>query len=224
MWCESCWAVGCFTRPMRRRTGEALARAARPLSAADLCRERWSLTTCEVTGLSWAPGAVWFLYGPPGSRKTTLAALIAGQASPVCFVSGEMNAGPALASLLHYAGLSRRRDCTIYRQADAETLATEANCGAAIILDSVQMLTLQPGDTRALADAGSRMVIAISQVRKDGLFKGDSGWLHEADIALHLDGGRWECVKSRFGPIGTTGRVGSAPPPPPSKELCDVGI
>jgi len=147
------------------------------------------------------------LYGPPGGRKTTLACLVAAQTAPIVLVSAEMAAGPALAGLLHHAGLSRRTDCSILRQADASALADAANAGAAIILDSIQLVLLQPGDARALADAGATMVLIVAQIRKDGLFRGQSGWLHEADIALHVVDGAWTCVKSRFEAPGASGPV-----------------
>ncbi len=207
-WCPRCLASGAWVPGGVREVDTALAAAERPTTAADVCRRSWALTTCPVTGLAWAPPAMAMLFGLPGAGKSTLALQVAASAQrPIAFVAAEQPAGPPLARMLHMAGLSRRADCTIYRRADAAELARHAADGDVILLDSIQMLTLRPEDARHLCDIGASLVLAVSQSRKDGWYRGESGWLHEADLALQVADGGWTAVKSRFQPAGSTGSV-----------------
>ncbi len=207
-WCPRCLASGAWVPGGSRPVDSALAAAERPTTAAAVCRRSWALTTCPETGLAWAPPALAMLFGLPGAGKSTLALQIAASASrPIAFVAAEQPAGPPLARMLHLAGLSSRTDCAIYRRADASDLARHAAEGDVILLDSIQMLTLRPEDARQLCDLGASLVIVVSQSRKDGWYRGESGWLHEADLALQVEDGGWTAVKSRFQPAGATGPI-----------------
>lgn len=205
-WC-ACGSTACFVRASRRPVGEVLAAAARPRSAAEVCRQAFDMRLCKATGLSFCFPAVFCLFGPPGAGKTAGALQIAGaMGEPVTVGAYETLAGPTLAYLLRAAGLQNRRDVTIYPSPAVGELVSAAGRHEVIVLDSLSVTTIQPADVRGLCLAGSPAVICVLHVRKDGRHAGGMTILHEADLVLELSpGGAWECLKSRFGPTGETG-------------------
>jgi len=196
---------------VRRAASEVFAVAAStPWSAAAVARQSWVEETEPVSGLLWSPPALWLLTGPSGSGKTTLACKIAAEREgPVVLLSAEMPVGRALARLLHFSGLAQREDAIVVRQASAAALAGYARDGGTLVLDSLQMLSFTAHDLRALLDAGFGMVLAISQVRKDGVVRGSNEIVHESDVIVEISGvdRAWKLTKSRFEGLGKTGHV-----------------
>ena len=74
------------------------------------------------------------------------------------------------------------------------------NVGAvALVLDSVSMTAIQPGDLRRLLEAaGVDVVLFLLHATKDGMAAGPNAYLHEADVIVELAGMRWTVTKSRY--------------------------
>ena len=210
MSCPCCGSVGLWVAPVRRAASEVFAVAAStPWSAAAVARQSWVEIVEPVTGCLWSPPALWLVTGPSGSGKTTLACKIAAdREGSVVLLSAEMPVGRALARLLHLSGLAGHPEAIILRQASAATLASYARDGGTLVLDSLQMLSFAAQDLRALLDAGFGMVLAISQVRKDGVVRGSNEIVHESDVIVEVAEDRaWTLSKSRFEAPGKTGHA-----------------
>ncbi len=210
--CPACGAIGLWQPPVHRAASDIFASgAATPWSAKALAAETWEDEVEPITGLSYSStSSFWIAVGPPGSAKTTTMARVAAAQSPereVVLISGEMRVGPALTRMLRISGLGQRDNAIVQRQSSATTLVGHAARSAVIILDSLSCLQFTVSDCRAMADAGA-LVLAISQVRKDGRARGSNEFQHEAGIVVRFESDRaWTCTKSRWGDEGKTGHA-----------------
>lgn len=205
-WC-GCNGVATYVRASRRPSGELMQAAARPRSAADLCREAFDMRLCPATGLVYCFPAVALLYGAPGAGKSCGALQIAGATGlPVTVAAFEVQPGPALAYQLRAAGLQNRTNVTVSPAPSVGELVAAASKHEVIVVDSVGSTQMQPSDVRGLTLAGSSLVLAILHSTKAGGYRGATSWAHEADLLIEVEpGGRWTCQKSRFGPTGDSG-------------------
>ncbi len=68
-----------------------------------------------------------------------------------------------------------------------------------VILDSIQSLELTPDGLRDLRDTFKDIAfVCVSQVNKDGAFKGSNSYLHDVDIEVKTNAGKAELGKNRF--------------------------
>jgi adenylate kinase family enzyme len=68
-----------------------------------------------------------------------------------------------------------------------------------VVLDSIQQMAISPDDLKSLRNENPRTsFIYILQVRKDGEFKGDNRYAHDADIQLRLESYIPHVEKTRF--------------------------
>lgn len=201
-WCTGCASIGRVVllgeRPRAEiddvvETGDAaslarLAGAPSPLPGLD--------------GILAGHGALCVLWGPPNGGKSTLAArVLNGVAGPVLYASMEEGLGPTLANRLARLGITRR-DYHLIGRATVDQVATEIRRrrAVAVAIDSVQASTWEPRDLRHLlaVQPQLRLLVAVCQVNAKGLPEGRRSLIHEADLALRVEGLRAALTKSRY--------------------------
>lgn len=211
-WCPACLRSGTLVRPTRRRITEAISAAAKPVSAADVVAQSWSLKRCPTTGLAWSHGAMILLYGSPGGGKSSLALQMIAQVSPVLIASLEEGAGPPLARRLALASMGGRRDVTVHPRPSLQDMLVAAGRGHGIVVDSISLSSLTPADLRGVVDAGCPLLVGVLHATKAGDARGSLSLIHECDIVIQVERGHWKSEKNRYGPSGLGGSVRGVDP------------
>ena len=67
-----------------------------------------------------------------------------------------------------------------------ERIISDLNNYDLVVFDSFNHMNLTPEDIRDFRKAGNAAVVGILQSTKDGKFKGDNTWLHDADMMVQL--------------------------------------
>jgi len=209
-WCWHCMSSGSVIikprRPKSKLSGQLMASNARKLSAS-----HWDLQHSDnYSELRLLAGAMGLLVGPPGSGKSTMAALfLAGFKCPVALYSAEEGCGPTISERLARLNI-RREDFHIFSGGNLDALVEEfqrLKIGV-FCIDSLNVSSLLPAELRKMGlAAGAKVVLATQQVTKQGLPAGSNEWSHEADFVCWVDGMAWELTKSRYQQIGTKGAV-----------------
>lgn len=171
-------------------------------TARDLVKRKWStLESKAYPELAVSKGALVAVWGPPGSGKSTFATrYVDGLARPVLYFSAEEKLGPTLASRLERCGVTRA-DFHLVGQGSIDAVCSMSTnvAAAALVLDSVSMTAIQPGDLRRLLEsAGVDVVLYLLHATKDGMAAGPNAYLHEADVIVELAAMRWTVTKSRY--------------------------
>jgi predicted ATP-dependent serine protease len=150
-------------------------------------------------------GALAVLWGVPGGGKSTMAArwLNAVQ-GPVLYVSHEEGLGPTIAARLKRLGISRR-DFRLIGRANVDQVVAEIRRSrpVAVAIDSVQAGVWEASDLRHLLALHPRLstILAVCQVNAKGAPEGRRGLIHEADLAVHVEGMAATVTKSRYSEI-----------------------
>jgi predicted ATP-dependent serine protease len=147
------------------------------------------------------------MYGPPGSGKSTLALQIISQLSPVVIAALEEGPGPPLARRLSLAGMGARKDVVVHPRPSLGDLLAAAGRGSGIVVDSISLSALQPNDLRGIVDAGCPLLIGVLHATKSGEARGSLSLIHECDVVVKVEHGRWITEKNRYGPSGVSGNV-----------------
>lgn len=171
-------------------------------SARELIKRKWStLESKAYPELLLSKGALVAVWGPPGAGKSTFATrYVDGLVRPVLYFSAEEKLGPTLAARLERCGVTRA-DFHVVGQGSIDAVCSmSTNVGAvALVLDSVSMTTIQPGDLRRLLESASvDVVLFLLHATKEGLAAGPNAYLHEADVIVELAAMRWHVTKSRY--------------------------
>ena len=147
-------------------------------------------------------GALVVLWGIPSGGKSTMAArwlnLVQG---PVLYVSHEEGLGPTIASRLKRLGI-KRSDFRLIGRANVDQVVAEIRRSrpVAVVIDSVQAGVWEASDLRHLLALHPRLstVLAVCQVNAKGRPEGRRGLIHEADVAVHVEGMAASLTKSRY--------------------------
>ena len=155
-----------------------------------------------LDGVLAGHGALGVLWGPPNGGKSTLAArVLDGVSGPVLYASMEEGLGPTLAGRLTRLGIIRR-DYHLIGRATVDQVAAEIRRRRAVAVasDSVQASTWEPRDLRHLLAIHPqlRLLLVVCQVNAKGLPEGRRSLIHEADLALRVEGLRATLTKSRY--------------------------
>lgn len=200
------WCTACLTDRMVVLEPSLPAAAMRSelqvSSARELVKRKWStLESKAYPALVLSKGALVAVWGPPGAGKSTFATrYVDGLVRPIVYFSAEEKLGPTLAARLERCGVTRA-DFHVVGQGSIDAVcAMSTNVDAvALVLDSVSMTTIQPGDLRRLLEAaGVDVVLFLLHATKDGQAAGSMAFLHEADVIVELETMRWRASKSRY--------------------------
>ena len=147
-------------------------------------------------------GALAVLWGVPGGGKSTAAARwLDAIAGPVLYVSHEEGLGPTIAARLKRLGISRR-DFRLIGRANVDQVVAEIRRSrpVAVAIDSVQAGVWEASDLRHLLALHPRLstILAVCQVNAKGVPEGRRGLIHEADLAVHVEGMAATVTKSRY--------------------------
>lgn len=141
------------------------------------------------------------LHGAPGSGKTTFSIKFADyfhrNIGKVLYIASEQKG-------IDYSlqKLIKKYNAKFNIHTDprcVEDITKEAHNYKLIILDSVQSLNLSSEALREIKEAFKNTAfVFISQVNKDGAFKGSNSYLHDVDIEVKISDGVAELGKNRF--------------------------
>jgi predicted ATP-dependent serine protease len=202
---EFCLECGEFKTvwPRRRREADRLLPSIRGLTANQLAAlDQKSLPLGPYTGLKFAPGSLIALAGQAGSGKSTMALRIAAAVRPSVYLSFEEGLNEGFASKLRrleirHSDLYVEVPSTVYEMVEV----IRERSPRSVIIDSIQVTSLLPKDARSLASMIGGLVVAVSQINRQGDMSGTAAWDHEVDVLLRLDSMRWKATKNRFGEL-----------------------
>ena len=196
--CPRCWSTGTLVAH-HERLADALLPDTPGITARELARRDQSLFEVSAyPGLKLARDALVVPVGPPGGGKTTMGLRLAEALQPSVFAACETGIGPALAETLRRLEI-RSPSLWIEEPKSVRRLVQLANRDIrCLVIDSVNMTTLLPEDLVGLARGFGVVVVAICQVRKDGLPAGTNRLQHAADVVIEVEKLRWCITKSRF--------------------------
>jgi predicted ATP-dependent serine protease len=169
----------------------------------------------KVVGALPSGSASWLMqvHGPPGSGKTTFALRLLGALSDLGLVSladlFETGFGVQSSGILQRLELRSERVliCCVGSYAGLVEIVREHEPDV-LLLDSVSDMTLHAQDVARLQRELDVSVVYICHATKGGSYKGDSSWLHLADVAVELlPDRRYRRVKSRFASTMPEARV-----------------
>ena len=200
-WCVVCVTSGTIMlEPKRPRAGHRDGFQA--TSARELLKRKWSMVESRAyPELRLGRGALLAAYGPPGGGKSTLATRWAnGLEGPAVYYSAEERLGPTVAERLERCGVTRADFHVIGQGSIDEVIGFARETKAhALVVDSLQAVTIRPEELRPLREAaGVDVLVVVSQVTKAGLAAGENAVLHELDVVLRVEDMRWAIEKSRY--------------------------
>jgi predicted ATP-dependent serine protease len=162
-------------------------------------------------------GALVVVFGSAGGGKSTFAARgLDSLQAPSLLVSVEEPAGPSLAERLARVGAKDERMLVCSRATvDQIAAIVRQRNVVALAIDSVQRAMFEARDLRHLLQVlpSLAVVIAISQINRDGDVRGGEELAHEADVVVEIAALTWTVRKSRYQPSGASGSVLSAQSP-----------
>lgn len=204
--------------------------------------ERWQLPIAEfsrVLGGGIVPGSLVLVGGDPGIGKSTLllqvATLMAEQAGPVLYVSGEeserqikMRAMRLMQESQHPAATHFSENLYLVTETNLDVILNhiETVKPRLVIIDSIQTVYLQDmssaaGSVSQVRESASRLqavakssgvaIFLIGHVTKEGMLAGPRVLEHIVDTVLQLEGDRYQAyrllraVKNRFGATSEVG-------------------
>jgi predicted ATP-dependent serine protease len=209
--CSYCWASHSLAlQPERARA--AIDHEVELVSARELARTRWADAGIPAySGLELRRGALVVVFGAAGSGKSTFAArALDSLGAPSLLVSVEEPAGPSLADRLARVGAKDDR-LMVCSRATTDQIAAIVRQRKVVALgvDSVQRAMYEARELRHLLTVlpSLALVLAVSQVNRDGDVRGGEELAHEADVVIELDALRWTVRKSRYQPADASGDV-----------------
>jgi predicted ATP-dependent serine protease len=209
--CSSCFESGTLLRIGQRQLA-AVDAVPEVTTARELAKAAWTLvTSAAYPSLRLGRGALVVVFGPPGSGKSTFATrLLDGFEGAVALQSVEESVGPSLHDRLERCAV-RREDFLIIGRASVDQLVecVRTRRVSAVVVDSVQLAAFTAEELRHLLVVlpDLRVLIAVSQVNKQGRIEGRERLLHEADVAVSCDAMTWRVEKSRYQVVGVNGGV-----------------
>lgn len=141
------------------------------------------------------------LYGAPGSGKTTLAVKFSEYfqknfGNVIYLASEQSGIDYSLQKLLKRENASFNVHTNPNKDNNIESIIKNYKL---VVFDSVQSLKLTPERIKQISEKNPNTAfILVSQVNKDGAFKGSNSFLHDVDIEVCVDGGKAEIGKNRF--------------------------
>lgn len=223
--CSWCWAAHSLTLvPERARA--AVDSEVELTTARDLARTQWQDAGLPAyPGLELRRGALVVVLGAAGSGKSTFAARgLDSLQAPSLLVSVEEPAGPSLAARLARVG-AKDDHLLVCSRASVDQIAAIVRQRKVVALgvDSVQRAMFEARDLRHLLQVlpSLSILIAVSQVNRDGDVRGGEELAHEADVVIEIADFRWTVRKSRYQPAAS-GAVLPAPPVPTPSEATHV--
>jgi hypothetical protein len=200
--CWTCAEAG-WIQPLSRRPAEALLPRQAGMTAKELARSLQTLwIPKDYPYLYVAPASLAILHGPPGSGKTTMALRLAFCLKPAVVFPLETGLGPVLAGLLQRLEI-RTQQIWLETPTSLNRMLSvlEERTPRAVVIDSIQMLTLTAQDLLSLARSRGWVIFAVRQERKDGGLRGSNEFAHLADLVIALKDTRWTLEKSRYQPL-----------------------
>jgi hypothetical protein len=196
--CPRCFASGTLIAKYERVADQLVPEAA-GTTAFDLARRSQSVITAPCyPGLRFGRDSLLVLIGPPGGGKTSMGLRMAEGLQPSVFAAIETGLGPALAETLRRLEI-RSPNLRIEEPRSVRRLMELATQKVrCLVVDSINMTTLLPEDLVGIARGSEVVLIAICQVRKDGLPAGTNRLLHAADVLVRVENMHWQITKSRF--------------------------
>jgi predicted ATP-dependent serine protease len=163
-------------------------------------------------------GALVLLVGAAGSGKSTLAArALDSMQALTLLVSVEEPPGDSLKERLRRIAAKDER-LLVCSHATVDEIAdvVRQRKVAALAVDSIQRAVFEARDLRHWLRVlpSLELVIAVSQINRNGDVRGGEVLSHEADVVIEVADLHWTILKSRYQPIGASGSVLSTPPAP----------
>lgn len=195
-------------------------------NARALSRQAWaSIEQHAYPELLLGPGALVVVDGPPGAGKSSWACRLADAVrGPALLVSSEEGLGPTLTARLLRCAVKRDDFHVVSRASVDAAVELARKVGAvSLVLDSVQSAVWSSDELRHVLSVVDDLavLIAVLQVRKDNLPAGSNTFIHEADVRVRVEDGRWALAKSRYQPLGDVGGgvlANDRTPIPPTEE------
>ncbi len=209
--CTACFAFGrVVLRPERARSNADY--QPEVANARDIARTAWGeLAVRTYPNLKLGPKSLVTVVGEAGAGKSTWCCrALDGIRGPVLLVSVEESIGPSLAARLGRAAV-KRADFGVASACSVDQLVGLARQyeARAVAIDSVQTSVFSSRDLRHLAAILPKLelVVAVSQVNKQGRISGTNELEHECDVLVRCeqgsDGLTWHLEKSRYQPVDT---------------------
>jgi len=171
-------------------------------SARDLVKRSWTLVESSAyPDFVVGRGGLVAAFGPPGAGKSTWATKwLDGIDGPVVYGSFEERLGPTVGARLSRLGVNRN-DFAIVGQGSVDELVKlcRETKAVAVVIDSINVTTLQPSDLRRFVESsGVSVMVFVLQVTKDHKAAGSNQYLHEADVVVKITEGECLVEKSRY--------------------------
>jgi len=200
-WCSICLESGTILiEPIRPRA--AMRGELQSASARDLVKRSWSMVESSAyPDFVVGRGGIVAAYGAPGAGKSTFATKwLDGIDGAVVYGSFEERLGPTVGSRLSRLGV-HRADFHVVGQGSVDELVGLCRDVKArgVVIDSINVTTLQPSDLRRFVESSRVMVLLfVLQVTKENKAAGSNAFLHEADVVLQVSESKCLVSKSRY--------------------------
>lgn len=198
--CPACFRSGLVSTRYRRPMDE-LRPSGRVLTAKQLLTQ-----TCRVFSPSCYPKlkmsrpCFLIVYGPSGAGKTGFLLKLADALAPSTVLPIEMGAGSLLADYCRRLEIASEAIRFVEVDSQSDVASWAENAGT-LVIDSLSASTLTPADIERITRGHHLLTAGSLHVTKDGLFKGDSSWVHACDVCVHVEDRKWSLEKSRYQPV-----------------------
>lgn len=210
--CSSCWRPGTLI-PLAHRLRATVDYQPGVSDARTLAGMAWRRVDHpgQYSELVVGAGALVLVSGPPGAGKSSWACCFADAVkAPVLYVAAEEGISPSLGARLLRCNV-KRSDFFVLTRASVDTVVAFAKSHkiVACVVDSVQEAVWTAHELRHVLEVVPSLdvLIAVSQVTKEGIAAGSNSYMHECDVHVRVESMAWTLTRSRYQDIGIGGPV-----------------
>lgn len=208
---QFCWGCmkGGFISAKWKPAASSLNQEMEVASTEDIIKRQFgSMAVPSYPGIAVGPNCLVMVHGPPGGGKSTMATMWV-KGTRAVYLSAEEGLSATLGNRVRRCNLSRNETIMWISRCSVDGLlqVVEEFRARWLVIDSIPMTSFRPDHLRLIATNKVRGLVAVQQSTKAGDAAGSQAFLHEADVVIRVEHGKWTIEKSRFQSCGVSGPV-----------------